>query len=59
MRYAGRVEPRNDDDRVSLQGLDPREALKALLAVDPVSAPDEKGDQPKEPAGDAHQDKDD
>jgi hypothetical protein len=28
-----------DDDRISLQGLDPVAALKALLAVDPDAPP--------------------
>lgn len=33
------VDKNRDDDRVSLEGLDPVEALKALLAVDPDAPP--------------------
>ena len=37
-----------DDDRVSLKGLDPVAALKALLAVDPDAPPaDVNGGKPK------------
>jgi hypothetical protein len=40
---------RQDADRVSLEGLDPAEALKALLAVDPDAPPVDEADdgQPK------------
>ncbi len=34
-----------DDERVSLEGLDPEEALKALLAVDPDAEPDRAEDR--------------
>jgi hypothetical protein len=40
-----------DDDRVSLAGLDPVAALKALLAVDPEAPPvDADGKPEPEPA---------
>lgn len=39
----------DDDERVSLDGLDPQQALKALLAVDPYAEPVEKPDEPKPP----------
>lgn len=32
---------RQDDERVSLHGLTPEEALRALLAVDPESPPED------------------
>lgn len=42
---------RVDDDRVSLEGLDPVAALKALLAVDPDAPPvDADGKPQPEPA---------
>jgi hypothetical protein len=37
---------RDDDQGVSLYGLDPEEALRALLAVDPDSPPVEPDDEP-------------
>jgi hypothetical protein len=37
-----------DGDRVSLDGLDPVAALKALLAVDPDSPPVAEADEPSE-----------
>lgn len=37
---------RDDDERVSLDGLDPQQALKALLAVDPDAKPVEAPDRP-------------
>jgi hypothetical protein len=44
------MEHDRDDERVSLHGIDPEEALKALLAVDPESEPaeDEKEREPDE-----------
>lgn len=41
-----------DDDRVSLEGLDPLAALKALLAVDPNAPPVDVGSKPKPRAAD-------
>lgn len=43
-----------DEGRVSLEGLDPEAALRALMAVDPDSPPvDDDQDEPKsEPQGD-------
>ena len=39
------------DEPVSLEGLDPKEALKALLAVDPDAPPVDDDDEPQsEPA---------
>lgn len=42
-----------DDDRVSLDGLDPQQALEALLAVDPgaesAEIADRPGDEPSNP----------
>ncbi|MBA2792500.1 MAG: hypothetical protein H0U32_00725 [Thermoleophilaceae bacterium] len=37
----------DDDERVSLDGLDPQQALKALLAVDPDAEPVEAPAKPK------------
>jgi hypothetical protein len=37
-----RVDKEREDDRVSLEGLDPVAALKALLAVDPDAPPAEE-----------------
>ncbi len=45
--YAVAMTARPDDDRVSLDGLTPEEALRALLAVKPGQrddAPEEQGD---------------
>lgn len=39
-------EPERDLERVSLEGLDPVEALKALLAVDPEAPPVEPDGKP-------------
>jgi hypothetical protein len=42
-------ERRDRDERVSLHGLDPEEALKALLAVRPDDEPaDSRTDQPRD-----------
>jgi hypothetical protein len=38
-RYAVGVHEERNDDRVSLEGLDPVAALKTLLAVDPQAPP--------------------
>ncbi len=38
-----------DDDRVSLEGLDPVEALRALLAVAPDTPPSGEHDEAKQP----------
>lgn len=35
----------HDDERVSLHGLTPDEALRALLSVDPDAPPVENGDE--------------
>ena len=40
----------DDDERVSLAGLDPEEALRALLKVDPESEPVEQGATKDRPA---------
>ena len=50
-----------DDDRVSLEGLDPVAALKALLAVDPAAPPVDADDpepraRPAEPHDPASED---
>lgn len=37
----------DDDERVSLEGLDPQQALRAILAVDPDAEPVEPPDEPK------------
>ncbi len=37
----------DEDDRVSLDGLDPAQALKALLAVDPDAEPVKQDDEPR------------
>jgi len=42
----GTMSGRDDDQGVSLYGLDPEEALRALLAVDPDSPPVEPDDEP-------------
>ncbi|MDQ3690834.1 MAG: hypothetical protein M3406_12545 [Chloroflexota bacterium] len=43
-------EHEDNANRVSLEGLDPEEALRALLAVDPESEPvDDQGERPEEP----------
>ena len=39
------MEHEKTDDRVSLEGLDPKEALKALLAVDPDAPPVDATDE--------------
>lgn len=41
------MDDNRDDERVSLNGLDPTEALKALLAVDPAAPPATKDDDKK------------
>lgn len=44
------MEQDRDDDRVSLEGLDPEAALRALLAVDPESEPVDDQDEQPEPS---------
>ncbi len=39
------ADERDRDERVSLAGLDPEEALRALLRVDPESEPAERQDE--------------
>jgi hypothetical protein len=39
----------DDEDRVSLAGVDPERALRALLSVDPDAPPDGDHDEAKQP----------
>lgn len=43
-----------DDDRVSLEGLDPLAALKALLAVDPAAPPVDADPEPRARPAEPH-----